>query len=92
MSIDKSKLEKLHYARPLMTNAAHNRNMAFKMHNRGYSVQEIAAHWPEVWEMTETGLRQKYDSVYNDCETLEIKYMISESSIPKKRKQKKAGN
>lgn len=58
-------LKKIHAGSPLFTNAAINRMMAAECFKAGFTVEQIAAEWPEVFKVTmEAGvpkLGQKYD-------------------------------
>lgn len=61
-----STLRKVHAGSPLQTNAALNRKAAEKAFAAGVTVEQIAAYWPEVWQLTHeddgrTTLGQKYD-------------------------------
>lgn len=58
-------LKKQHAGSPLFTNAHLNRCAAEKAFKAGVTMEQIAAFWPEVWQLKQengrTVIGQKYD-------------------------------
>lgn len=65
----------------LMSNAGVNRVTAIKAAKAGKTVEQIAAHWPEVWCLIDGKLGQRYDYVFSDGETYETNRIITASSL-----------
>lgn len=82
---------KILYEKPLITNAHCNRKACMKAYSAGMTLAQIAAEWPEVWELDSDGkIGQKYDSIFYGTDLKETKYRITDSSVKTAIKRHKA--